>query len=410
MTETPPAPTPDATDPAPPIREQDLAGFKYLGAVLPMLARLHDDGCGRDKAHNRTLHFDQYTALVLLYFFNPVVTSMRGLCQASTLEKVRKKLGVAPASLGSFSEAAGVFDPRRLEGVIRDLGARLAPLRHDKRLDGVPGILTLVDGTEVSALAKLVGHLGEGKDGTANRKVTLHTHFEPLKGVPVHMDVTKAADSEVENLLRKLLPGRVYVDDRGYACFRLFQGIIDVGSHFVCRLRDNSVYEVVEERPLTEADRAAGVVSDRVVWLGCPGKRGELKQKLRVIKVACTPHRKRMHTGRGGPQQGEFLLIATDLMGLPAEVIALIYRCRWGVEIFFRFYKHVLGCRHLLSHREQGIRIQVYVAIIACMLIALWTGRKPTLRTVEMLRFYFAGWATEGELEAHIAKLKKNDE
>jgi hypothetical protein len=256
----------------------------------------------------------------------------------------------------------------------------------------------------------LVGHLGEGKEGKANSKITLHTHFELLKGVPVDMDVTQAADSEVKNLLGKLLPGRVYVDDRGYACFRLFQGVIDAGSHFVCRLRDNSVYEVVEDRPLSEADRAAGVISDQVVWLGCPEKRGELKQKLRVIKVKCTPHRKRIHNGRGGPQQGEFLLIVTDLLDLPAEVIALIYRCRWGVEIFFRFLKHVLGCRHLLSHREGGIRIQVYATIIACMLISLWTGRKPNLRTIEMLRFYFAGWATERELEAHLAKLKKRDE
>jgi len=55
---------------------------------------------------------------------------------------------------------------------------------------------------------------------------------------------------------------------------------------------------------------------------------------LRVIKVACTPHRKRSgHNGRGGPEQGEFLLIATNLLDLPAEVIGLIYRKRWTVEI-----------------------------------------------------------------------------
>ena len=104
---------------------------------------------------------------------------------------MRKKLGVAPTSLGSFSEAASVFDPELLRGVIEELGEQLAPLKHDPRLDEVPGILTLVDGTEVSALAELVGHLGEGKDGAANRKITLHTHFELLKGVPVDMDVTR---------------------------------------------------------------------------------------------------------------------------------------------------------------------------------------------------------------------------
>jgi hypothetical protein len=71
-----------------------------------------------------------------------------------------------------------------------------------------------------------------------------------------------------------------------------------------------------------------------------------------------------------------------------------------------RLFKHVLGCRHLLSHRANGIEIQVYCAIIVSMLIALWTGRKPTLRTMEMLRFYFIGWANAEEVEAHIAKLQ----
>jgi hypothetical protein len=393
----------------PPIRESDLVGFKYFNAILPLLDRLHDDGCARDKAHNRILHYDQYTTLLLLFFFNPIVTSMRGLVQASALDKVRKKLGVLPTSLGSFSEAASVFDPDLLQGVVQELGAKLTPLKHDARLDQVPGLLTLIDGTVISALAKLVGHLGDGKDGADNRDIKLHTHFELFKGVPADMDLTRATDPEVENLLASLLPGRVYVKDRGYACFRLFQAIIDIGSHFVCRIRDNSVYEVVEDRPLSDEAKAAGILSDQVVWLGCDGKRDELKQKLRIIKIKCTPHHKRIHSGRGGPEQGEFLLIATDMLDLPAEVIGLIYQARWTVEIFFRFFKHVLGCRHLLSHREDGIKIQVYMAIIACMLITLWSGRKPTLRTVEMMQFYFTGWATEEELDAHIEKLKKQD-
>ena len=66
----------------------------------------------------------------------------------------------------------------------------------------------------------------------------------------------------------------------------------------------------------------------------------------------------------------------------------------------------MLGCRHLLSQCENGIEIQTYVAIIACLLISLWTGRKPTLRTYEMLCFYMGGLASEDELLAHIEKLK----
>ena len=384
------------------VTEKQLQGFKYFQKILPLLDRLHDHATQRDSAGNRLLHYDQYLALQLLFFFNPVVTSMRGLVQASTLQKVQQKLGVLPTSLGSFSEAGSVFDAALLKPIIAELGRELKPLPHDARLDDLPGILTAVDGTELSALAALADTM------IAGRNIKLHTHFEPLTGVPMDMDLTAAGDSEIENLLGRRLPDRVYVNDRGYACFRLFQGIIDRGSWFVCRIRDNSAYEVVEDRPLTAAAQAAGILSDQIVWLGGKDKRRVLKQPLRVLKIACKPHYKRFgHGGDGGPAQGEYLLIATNLLELPAEVVGLIYRLRWTVELFFRFFKHILGCRHLLSHRANGIEIQVYLAMIVCMLIALWTGRKPTLRTVEMIRFYFIGWADIDELEAHIAKLQK---
>jgi hypothetical protein len=87
---------------------------------------------------------------------------------------------------------------------------------------------------------------------------------------------------------------------------------------------------------------------------------------------------------------------------VPAEVIALLYRHRYCVEIFFRFFKQVLGCRHLLSHKPEGILIQIYCAVIACMLLNLWTGKKPTKRTVEMFAFYFMGVASEQELLDHL--------
>ena len=69
----------------------------------------------------------------------------------------------------------------------------------------------------------------------------------------------------------------------------------------------------------------------------------------------------------------------------------------------------MLGRRHLLSRNQNGIEIKTYCAIIACMLIALWTGKKPTLRTYEMICFYFTGLADEAELMAHIENLKSQD-
>jgi len=223
----------------------------------------------------------------------------------------------------------------------------------------------------------------------------------------VRMDLTAANTNEREVLKACLQPDRVYVLDRGYVEFALFQQILAVGSSFVCRLPDSTVFEVLQERELSPEALAAGVVRDAVVrFTGKPATDLGLSRPFRIVEVACTPHRKISgHTGRGGPEQGETLLIATDILDVPPEVLALVYKHRWAIETFFRFFKHVLGCRHLLSHCTNGIEIQTYLGIIACLLIALWTGRKPTLRTYEMICFYFTGLASEEELRRHIAKL-----
>src|SRR5260221_6878663 len=105
----------------PDVRGQDITGLKYFDKLAPLLSRLHDDACARDKAGNRELHYDQYCLLILLYLFNPIVGSLRSLQQASELAKVQKRLGCGRASLGSLSEAASVFDPERLKEIIADL-------------------------------------------------------------------------------------------------------------------------------------------------------------------------------------------------------------------------------------------------------------------------------------------------
>ncbi|MEK7731725.1 MAG: IS4 family transposase [Planctomycetota bacterium] len=393
-----------ARTPKPEIQERDLHGFKHFKLLLPVLDKLHAHACERDRAHNRILHYDQYTALILLYFFNPIVTSLRGIQQSSKLQKVQRLLRCSRSSLGSLSEAARVFDADLLRGIIGDLIEQLPPVKGNPAFDEIKAVLTLVDGTLLPALPKLVQAMWQNDQ---NRAFKLHTQFELLRGVPVRMDLTDANTDERDVLEASLQSGRVYVMDRGYARYALFGKIIKAGSSFVCRIRDHSVFDVLETRALSTDAVQAGIVRDVVVrFTGRTAQEADLDRSLRIVEVKCTPHRKPSgHTGRGGPEQGDTLLIATDVLDVPAEVIALIYKHRWAIETFFRFFKHVLGCRHLISHCTNGIKIQTYVGIIACLLIALWTGRKPTLRTYEMLCFYFIGLATQEELLEHIEKL-----
>jgi hypothetical protein len=404
-----------AKHPAKPLKPRDIQGVKYVERLLPMLDALHEVGCARDQAGNRCLHYDQYCMLVLLSLFNPIVNSLRGIQQVSELRNVQRKLGCSRASLGSLSEAVEVFDPSRLLGIIDALAADVKPVR-DVRKGNLAHALTAVDGSVVKTLKSVAeAAFMADKNGQSHSGWRLHTHFDVDRHVPTRIDVTPGSNSgkgdEKAQLRQRLEADHCYIMDRWYAQYSLWRDIAAAKSSYVCRIRDNANLEgVIEERPVSEAAKAAGVVRDIVVNLGAQMKAHERPgHPVRVVMVKTTPHTKRggRKGGTAGSPSDGILRIATNLLDVPAEVIADIYKHRWTIELFFRFLKHILGCRRLLSTHRAGIEIQAYCAIIACLLISLWTERKPTLRTYEMICYYFSGLACLDELVAHLAKLKK---
>ena len=386
------------------IRERDLQGFRYVKPMQKLLKHLHEVGTERDRAGNRKWHMDQHVALLLLFMFNPICDSLRSLQRASQLKKVQRQLGVPRAALGSLAEANHVFDAHLLRGLIDQLAGQLEPLPHDQRLGEVDAILTLVDGTLLEALPKMAWALWTDQK---HRGLKAHLQYELLTGVPVDGTITPGNASEKQVFRERLQPGRMYVLDRGYASYGLLQEITAAESSFVCRLKDNARLVVHEERQLTPAAQQAGVERDMLVDVG---QRATTRQRIRAVRIRCRPYRKvcgrKTRYDRSGPCQGETLLVVTDRVDLPAEVIALIYQRRWQIEVFFWFFKHVLGCRHLLSHHHNGIQLQIYVAIIACLLIALWTGKKPNKATCEMVAWYLAGVASQEELDGHLKTLR----
>lgn len=376
----------------PAVHGADLRGLKYFKMLGPLLDRLHPEATQRDRAGNRNLFFDQYTSLLLLYFFNPIVTSLRGIQQASQIDKVQKLLGCQRVALGSLSEASRVFDAEALHPLIAELASQAIPIITGKEAEALHG-LTAVDGSLLPALTKMAWALWVDDE---HRAAKMHVHFDVLKGVPLEVTVTQGNGSETAQLRATLQPQRLYVIDRGYADYQLFQDIIDAGSSFIGRIKCNAVWTVIEERPLSNDAVAAGVRSDRLVQLGGPQSGAVLKQSLRIVEVHTTDE-------HGKPI---VLLLATNRLDLDAELVALGYRYRWAIELFFRWFKCILGCKHLLATSRNGVTIQIYLGIIASLLISLWTGKKPTKRTWEMLQFYFCGLATAEELQAHIDHLE----
>lgn len=298
---------------------QQLQGFKYFEMLGPLLARLHGLGAERDKAGNRTLHFNHYATLVLFYFFNPVLTSLRAVQQASTLKKVQQKLGISRTSFGSLSEARSVFDAELLKPIFKELARRLRPLRRGREAEALEN-LTAIDGSLFRALPRMVWALWNYDDKKA---VRLHLQFEVMRGAPVAADVTHGKYCEKKVLGRMLEAGRLYVMDRGYEAFWLFQAIVDADSSFISAVRDQMTWKVVRQLPLSDADRAAGVVLDAEVKLGAKKAKGVLKQNYRVVQI---------EYGQNAAGEPLVMTLITNKMDLPAELVALAYHYRWQIE------------------------------------------------------------------------------
>src|SRR5262249_38305507 len=272
--------------------------------------------------------------------------------------------------LSALSEAASVFDAALLHEVLTTLGARLRP--HLPRAEHAAlAPLIAVDGSLLPALPRMAWALWQDEQ---HRAAKMHVAFAVLRQGPVDVTITAGNGSERAAWRRLVQPGGFYVVDRGYVDYGLFQDLHEVPCSFLCRVKDNVAYEVQEVRTLSPAAVQAGVVSDALLRrLGTAHHTRLLPQPFRLVRGATGKTR---HDGTP-----EVLVLVTNRLDLDAELLAVAYRYRWAVELFFRWVKCVLGCRHLLSQGMNGVRIQVYAALIASLLISLWVGRAPTKRT-----------------------------
>ena len=263
-----------------PVIAQNLPGLQYFRLLGPLFDHLHAVGTTRDRAGNRQLFYDQYATLLLLYFFNPTVTSLRGLQPLTTFAHVQAQFGIRRTSLGALSEAASVFDAALLHPVLTALSAQLQPHLSGAEQAALVS-LTAVDGSLLPALPRMLWALWQDDQ---HRAAKMHVAFAVLRHGPVDVTVTAGNASERAELRRLVQPGGFSVFDRGYIDYDLFQELHDLPCSFL------------------------------------------LPQPFRLVQVA---------TGKtdadGAP---EVMVLVTNRLDLDAELVALAYRYRWAVELF----------------------------------------------------------------------------
>ena len=376
------------------LTEKDLSKWKLLesfqDALAPVLARAQLHQSFGDP--ERKLSVSRYLSLFLFGLFNPVVDSMRAVCAISSLKKVQETTGGGKVSLGSFSETQHLLDPDLLKQVFAGLVAQTpAGAKPDPRLAHLE--LIAQDGSLWRALPRMAwAEYGVGSKGMA-KGVRMHLRFNVLKDCPSDVQIGVGKSSETRALRDMLVANQTTVADRLYGQdYRLFWEIHQAKAFFVFRINEVAVIEVDEPLPVTAADQAAGVVRHAWVYLGATPRLRSMR--VRLVEVI---------------KDGQHLLIVTNhpVETLCAELVSLIYRRRWSVELFFRWVKCVLGCRHFLAESPRGVAIQLYLALIAAVLLQFFIGQRPNKRIMELLQFYMLGWASAEEVAALIQKHAK---
>jgi transposase len=367
--------------------------------LLP-LQRLLDE-LGASPAHGNLRVADGHVLVLhLLAFYNPLVRSLRlmeDLSQTPTAAKRLGGLGRVPKS--TLSDAHTRVDPVTLLAVLRELMASLpAGVRLDSDLAEVQRQILAGDSTYFQTVSDVAWAIQNHKsNGKPAARVGLFVQLDVARGVPYGRDsagveLSDKNPSESQLAAGHVVPGAIHLYDRGFVSFDLLKTLLDADADFVLRLTKQTKFTVIEERPLTAQDRAAGVISDRTGYRsGCPHS-DPPTQRLREVIVA------------NDADADKPLRRLTSLAELGACPVAALYRKRWQVELFFRWLKMYGNYTHLLSHDPGGVAWAFYVAVIGVTLLAIVGDRRPSKYDLAMLSIVAGGGAT---LEQVLPILKR---
>ena len=186
--------------------------------------------------------------------------------------------------------------------------------------------------------------------------IKLHTLLDLRGPIPTMIAISDGKQADVR-VLDELLPepGAFYVIDRGYVDFqRLFRFVL-AGAFFVTRTKAGVQLNRLESRPV---DKSTGVRSDQIVWLSTWRSAAHYPDRLRRVSYQ-------------DPESGKALVFLTNNFDLPALTIAQLYKCRWQVELFFKWIKQNLRIKHFFGTTDNAVRTQVWIAVCVYVLVAI---------------------------------------
>ena len=308
---------------------------------------------------------DQLQALI--FFHLQEHESARDLIQHLKEDDFAKE-SIAPdggISRSSFSEIINHRGLEQLEYVFQALccqAQNVLPSNHSDL-----GELISIDGSLIDAVLSM--YWADYRKGA--KKAKGHFGFDINHKIPIKIHLTNGNGAERPFVRSILTKGQTGILDRGYQSHKDFDLLQDENKHFVCRIKTKTTRTIVKEQPV---DPESYIFYDAVVFLGTP-KINQTKKPVRLIgyKIA-----------------GVKYFVATDRYDLTADQIAMIYKLRWDIETFFKWWKKHLKVYHLIAHSRYGLMVQILAGLITYLLMAIYCHEQfnepVSIRRIRQLR------------------------
>ena len=347
--------------------------FRYIN-ILPKIQPLKSRS-------NKPLAIDTEELLnILTYYHLQEFSSGSELIQALQEDDYARKF-VAPAGGIKHSTFFDTVNDRGVEQLLavftelQKQATGILPSQYSEL-----GDLVAIDGSLIDSVLSM--HWAEYR--TNSKKAKLHLGFDLNHGVPRKLFLTEGNGAERPFVSRLIDPGQTGVLDRGYQAHHLFDQWQQNECHFVCRIKEATRKNIIEEFPVQERSH---IFFDAKVLLGTPNV-NQTEKPIRLV---------------GYIIEGKSYWVATDRFDLSAEQVALVYKLRWEIESFFAWWKRHLKVYHLFARSKNGLMVQILSGLITYLLLAIYCqeqhGESVSIRRVRQLRNQIRNEATQQNAE-----------
>lgn len=302
----------------------------------------------------RKFYFVDHLLSFILHNLSDDIDSMRStVTYIQNSSWLSNSIEIAEVSKSSFSEAnnhRGYKAFKEVFSLLYQFAVQILP-------KGIPLVenVRILDGTLIRCVASMLW--AEYK--TKAKAIKSHLLFDLARGLPEAVYITDGNGSEREILKKYIKKGITFVIDRGYNCYQLFDQIIQREAYFVSRALKDAVITVIQELPVPEDAKKQGILADKIILLGSGDK--QMKNHVRLV-IYLAP-------------DGKLYRFITNRFDLSALEICELYRLRWEIETFFKWFKEHLKVKKFIVRSSNGVLIQIYSALITYLLLKIYAWK-----------------------------------